>query len=286
MLRNSGLDFSYIDSLQEKPIALGIEPTKNCDLVYTEEAVILDTSGRYVDFCNEAQIREEFLSILSLIKKLRKQNPIAGLVVPVDVSRLLQDSQEVMENRAKNIRYCVEEIISELQLRVPVYLVFTKCDSIHGFAQFFGALSGDDRMQTWGSVLESSQTEKPEAAFSDGCKQLAHVLMVSREQELGRAQRQDRSSVYRFPLEFETVYQKLTQFVATVFQSISKEKPVFRSFHFVSSAQGESPQVSFVIQDVAKSVDRQPPVPEETSSGSEEEPKGYFLGDLFRKVVF
>ena len=59
MLRNSELDFSYIDSLQEKPISLGIEKTRNCDLFLTKEAVILDTSGRYVDFCSEAQVKAE-----------------------------------------------------------------------------------------------------------------------------------------------------------------------------------------------------------------------------------
>jgi len=286
MLRKSELDFSYVDSLQENPVAMGIEQTKNCDLFFTKEAVILDTSGRYVDFCNEAQISTEFLSILSLVKKLRKQNPIAGLVVPVDISRFLQSSQEAAEKEAKNIRYCIDEIISELQVKLPVYLVFTKCDLIYGFAQFFGDLNSDERMQTWGSILRDNQTEKPEAAFSDECKQLAHVLMANRDPELGLAKRQDRGAVYTFPLEFESVHQKLAGFVGILFQSISREKPVFRGFHFTSSVQEESPEVSFVMQSVAESINRQPSPPKERVSEGGKESKCYFIRDLFRKAIF
>lgn len=286
VLRNSNLDFSYIDSLQEKPVTQGIEATKNCDLFFTKEAVILDTAGRYVNFGNEAQIKTEFMALLSLLKRYRKGRPVEGLIVSLDVARLLQGSDEVMEREARAIRDRIGEIISALEIKIPIYIVFTKCDMIYGFAEFFGSLDKDERMQVWGSTIRLGQQEKPEAAFEEQCRGLFQILLTQRPLKLALSGRQDRSSAYIFPLEFEAVYQKLARFVKTMFQTISQEKPIFRGFYFTSSSQSENPVPSFAMQNIAKSIGHQAPSFSDQPARVGGESKGYFIRDLFSKVIF
>ena len=110
--------------------------------------------------------------------------------------------------------------------------------------------------------------------------------MEDRGPKLAPAQRQDRNAIYAFPMEFETVCQKLAPFVGTLFQSISQEKPILRGFYFVSSAQGQTTSTSFVMQNLAESFNRQASPPDEQLSESLAESKNYFIRDLFKKAVF
>ncbi|MFC1716171.1 hypothetical protein ACFL6S_21040 [Candidatus Poribacteria bacterium] len=73
LIRNSDLDFSYIDSSQQPE--QGIGKTRNCDLFYTRQGIVLDTTGRYVSLGKEAQVRTEWLGLLALLKKHRKARP-------------------------------------------------------------------------------------------------------------------------------------------------------------------------------------------------------------------
>src|SRR5258706_6195550 len=76
LLNKSGLDFPVGDA----KIA-GTGGTKNCDWWFANEAIILDTAGRYAFEVENAPDRQEWEKFLSLLKKLRKRTPINGLIV-------------------------------------------------------------------------------------------------------------------------------------------------------------------------------------------------------------
>ena len=115
IIRNSDLDFSYIDSLQEKPPKQGLEPTKNCDLFHAKKAVILDTAGRYITLGKESQVQAEWMGLLSLLKKHRKVRPVEGLVLVADISLLLQSDEDALQKEAKDISDRIAEIIRKLE---------------------------------------------------------------------------------------------------------------------------------------------------------------------------
>jgi len=285
LLRNSELDFSYIDSLQKKPIEQGIEKTRNCDLFYAKGGIILDTTGRYVTSGKEAQARTEWLGLLALLKKHRETRPIDGLVVAIDIDRLLQNKEGIIAGEARNIRERIVEAISVLGITFPVYLVFTKCDAIYGFTEFFGDMSNADRAQIWGATLRSVQQEDPETAFKGECQRLVEALETNKLQKFGSVSGQAGLPVYAFPAEFEGVCEKLVGFVSELFHTVSEEKPMFRGFYFTSGAQGESRPIEYLLDSVAKSLDRRPP-PAEARTGDRVGAKGYFIKDLFNKIIF
>ena len=284
LLGNLNLDFSYIDALQEKSIRHGIETTQNCDLFLTKEAIALDTAGRYLTYGNEAQVKREWFALLSLLSKHRRERPIEGLVIAIDADRLLQIHQDVMEKEATILRDHITEIVSRLGVTFPVYLVFTKCDLIYGFREFFDDLSRGERSQVWGATLKSDQQENPEAVFREGCKQLFDSLIARRKVKLASTKTQEKNEVYTFPVEFDEACQKLTYFVSVLLPSRSKERPLFRGFYFTSGTQGEGSPVDFVMQNVVSSFSPQPS--SKASSGDALDANGFFIKDLFHKVVF
>src|SRR5688572_13363197 len=127
-IRNSGLHFPYLS--QGGGAVRGIGGTRNCDWWLTNEAILLDTAGRYT---SEDDDREEWISFLDLLRANRTRKPVNGILVAVSVAELAQAGDEEVTRTAQRIRERVDEVMERLQLIAPVYLLFTKCDLIQGF---------------------------------------------------------------------------------------------------------------------------------------------------------
>jgi len=285
LLMKSDLNFPYIDSLQEESLKQKIEGTQNCDIFFTKGQVIFDTTGRYVELGSENQARPEWFALLSLLKKHRKERPIEGLVVAVNADRILRNEEDVIKKEANFIRNRVSDIMSRLGMMFPVYVMFTKCDVIYGFRPFFKGLGTENRMQVWGATLRRDQQEEPEAAFKSECKKLMKSLTDRRMHELASVDKQDRSAVYMFPLEFDAACQKLAYFITALFPRTPDEKPTFRGFYFTSATQEEESPIDFVMQRVARSFNLRSPSLSAKSTDADQK-KSYFVRDVFNDVIF
>src|SRR4030095_16021081 len=70
-IQNSGLRFPM-----GQPKLSGTGGTKNCDWWFAEEAIILDTAGRYAFSDDNEPDREEWLEVLGLLRKVRPGAPL------------------------------------------------------------------------------------------------------------------------------------------------------------------------------------------------------------------
>ena len=86
-LLNSGLKFPLSEKLGKGAVK-GIGGTRNCDWWFTEDAVLLDTAGRYTTQDSYREVdKAAWLGFLDLLKKYRRRRPINGVfVVPPDGS--------------------------------------------------------------------------------------------------------------------------------------------------------------------------------------------------------
>ncbi len=73
----------------------GISGTRNCDWWFFEQAVLIDTAGRYAIPVDEGRDKDEWQKFLSLLVRFRKKEPLNGLVVTVAADQLLQDGASV-----------------------------------------------------------------------------------------------------------------------------------------------------------------------------------------------
>ncbi len=275
---NSGLEFPFgSDRIR------GVGGTRNCDWFFSNSAIILDTAGRYT---TEDEDREEWLAFLDTLKKYRGHMPINGALVGISIADLINATPDEVEWHASNIRNRIDELIQKLGVNFPVYLVFTKCDLIQGFVEFFEEMNRVEREQVWGCTFtrEQQENENPRAVFESEFRLLLDALTDSRLARLNSPMKREiRQKVYVFPLELETVQDNLAQFVGKLFHpNPYSESPVFRGFYFTSGTQ-EGVPIDRVIQNIAHQFDLS--VDTMGQFNPEVETKSYFIKDLFTDLV-
>ena len=279
-IANSGLQFPFADS----KIVQGIGGTRNCDWFFTTDGILLDTAGRYS--VNDED-RAEWFGFLALLKKHRKRAPINGIIIAVSIAELTGSRPEFAINLAKNLRQRVQELTERLEVHAPVYVVFTKADLITGFNEFFQDTERGERDRVWGATLPYSQTSSKQDVLEqfdqrfdelyDGLKELSLASMALQQQE------RMPPGVFTFPLEFSAIKGSLRAFIATLFEENPFQfKPVMRGFYFTSALQ-EGMSVSASSERVAQRFDLklQP-----QQQNAVQDQHGYFLLNLFRKVIF
>lgn len=279
-LRESGLQFPYLGENQKG--VKGVGGTRNCDWWFTSEAVLLDTAGRYT---TEDEDREEWLGFLDLLKKTRVRKPINGVIVAISVEDLVSATDQELEWHAQTIRDRIDEVMTRLGMVFPVYLVFTKCDLIEGFIQFFGDLNKTEREQIWGCTLKrrGQGDLPPQVQFDQEFEQLLRTQYGRRAGRLGIAQGSEKAQIIGFPLQMALCQGALSRFVELLFhQNPYQDNPFFRGFYFTSGTQEGDP-IDRIIQSVGKAAGLQGIV---RDMGMEAEPKSYFIKNLFTEVIF
>jgi type VI secretion system protein ImpL len=280
-LRHSGLVFPFLDPSQGGIKGLG--GTRNCDWWFTNEAVLLDTAGRYA---TDEDDHDEWFAFLDMLKKHRSQAPINGMLVAISVTDLAGQTEERIEQTAQILRARIDEVISRLQMVVPVYVVFTKVDLIDGFVEYWEDLRKSERAQIWGTSFEIQRSKDfdPAKAFAeefDLLTEKVHARAIGRMRATRRADA--RAKVLQFPLEFASLKNDLCVFLGTLFQKNAyQETPLLRGAYFTSGTQEGRP-LDRVMAGMARAFglgfDAAP-------TAQAVEPKSYFLTEMFQKVVF
>ena len=114
----------------------GISGTRNCDWWFFEQAILIDTAGRYAIPVDEGRDKDEWQKFLSLLSRFRKKEPLNGLVVTVAADQLLQDNADKLETAGKSIRQRIDELMRVLGAKFPVYIMVSKCDLVQGAVRF------------------------------------------------------------------------------------------------------------------------------------------------------
>ena len=279
-LRASGLKFPYLSSRGGG--VKGVGGTRNCEWWLTNEAVILDTAGRYT---TEEEDREEWFNFLDTLARTRSRKPINGLIVGVSVADVGGETEEGVVELAKRLRERVDEVMARLQMVLPTYLLFTKCDLLPGFVETFGDLRKNERGQIWGFTvpLEAEQTERGEL-FRERFDELAACIEERSLERIGEERQQlARERIYGFPQQFEAVRSNLVTFVENLFaENVYQDTPIMRGVYFSSGTQ-EGRTIDRVMSAMAEAFGIRPAA---TAPEPVVEAKSYFIRDVFAKVIF
>jgi len=281
-LKHSGLVFPFSDP-QSGGGVRGVGGTRNCDWWFTNEAILLDTAGRYT---SEADDHDEWVAFLDTLRKYRSRKPINGVLVAISVMDLMEATEEQIDAQAKRLRARIDEVTTRLQMVVPVYVVFTKVDLVGGFVEFWSDLRKSERAQIWGMTLPLEGADRRDCAqsFDEEFELLVDRLHSRALRRVGTERQPElRQRIYQFPLEFAALKQNLQEFVGALFQRNSfQETPILRGVYFSSGTQEGRP-IDRVIGGMMRAFNLAP------SSGAppqQTESKSYFLTDVFRRVVF
>lgn len=285
LLINSELKFPLADRFGDEAIR-GVGGTRNCDWWFAEEAVLLDTAGRYTTQDSQAEVdRNAWLGFLGLLKKHRRRRPINGVIIGVSITDLITMNEAKRNARAKEIRERINELHTELGIRFPVYFLFTKCDLLSGFMEFFDDLNTEERSQVWGMTIEL--TEQPEPISREQFKQefdgILNRLLQSVIQKLESERNlQKREQVYLFPQQFSALSERINEFVQAIFQpSRYQEAVMLRGIYFTSATQEGTP-----FDRILASMAKQFSLGIQKLTGASGQGKSFFINRLLKEVIF
>lgn len=285
-LANSGLKFP-LERKVGKGAVRGIGGTRNCDWFFTDEAVLLDTAGRYTTQDSDEQVdRSAWQDFLQLLRKNRPSCPIDGLIVAFSATDLIKQDAEERRRHARAVNARIQEVYSALEVRAPVYVVFTKCDLIAGFNEFFSGLRSEEREQVWGITFDLQESRQPDQAITAFPGEFDALIDRLTGRQLPRIQEarnlSERGSVLLFPQQMMLLRPAAEAFLAEAFAPSRYEAAMLlRGVYFTSATQEGTP-----IDRVLGAVSQQfglaaPALPAFSGHGV-----SYFLTRLLRDVLF
>ncbi len=281
-LLNSSLHFPLVDSVGAA--VKGVGGTRNCDWWFTDEAVLLDTAGRYTNQKNQSELDSiEWKGFLSLLKKFRKRKPINGVVVAFGVDDLIKMPESEVISNAKLIKQRIQEFQETFGMRFPVYIMLTKLDMLPGFIDYFDDLGRDEAKQVWGMTFPLEEEQDVVPQFIVEFRALQERIQG---RELDRLQVETdskrREAIYLFPRTLGLLQDSVSIFLSEIFKQTRYEtQPMLRGLYFTSGTQDGSTLDRVVTALASKFGLKAGGLKGKIGKG-----KGYFLEHLFTKVIF
>jgi type VI secretion system protein ImpL len=243
-LLNSGLKFPLAAEMGQGAVA-GVGGTRLCDWWFTENAVLIDTAGRYTTQDSNAAVdRAGWDSFLDLLRRTRPRQPLNGVIVAIALSDIADAPPAERAAHAGAIRRRIKELESRLGIRIPVYALFTKSDLISGFTEFFDDLDRERRNQVWGVTFPLVKADAgPVGQFPEELQLLVDSLNDRLFDRLQAEQSPERRVLIAgFPTQIATLAQPLQGFLTEAFGGSRLDPaPLLRGVYFTSGTQEGTP---------------------------------------------
>ena len=241
LVASSGLD------LAAQGARRGFESTRFAEVVVANEAISLDTAGRF--FHGAERDREEWLRFLGQVRHARADCPIDAVIAVVPVSSLLRPRGGDLDEEARELRRRLNEIRVTLGVDPPVYLVLAKSDQLEGFAETLHVLPGAWREQAVGWTNDQRRLADPEARVVEGLGALAARLdeflpeLLLREPDPARQRR-----IFVLPDQLQSLARAAARFAGVAFKrdATSEAAPFLRGVYLASARAGENGQSAFL----------------------------------------
>ncbi len=285
-LLNAGLRFPLAEEMGQQVVA-GVGGTRMCDWWLTDEAVLIDTAGRYTTQDSDAAVdRSGWETFLDLLKRTRVRQPLNGVIVAIALPDVGQAPREERLSQAATIRRRLKELRDRLGVRLPVYVLFTKADLITGFSEFFEDLDSEKRAQVWGTTFALNGTG--DSAGVAGCGAAFSALVERLERRVMDRMQAERSPDRRalivgFPRQVASLAAPLQEFLDAAFVGSRLDPaPLVRGVYLCSGTQEGTPidRLTGVLARGFGIDQRRAP------SLRPEHGRSYFLNRLLRQVVF
>ncbi len=289
-LLNAGLSFPLAAEMGQKVAGFG--GTRMCDWWFTDNAVLIDTAGRYTTQEDTAVDKAGWNAFLSLLKRTRGRQPLNGLIVVFALQDANQPETSIGGStpaqrsvHAATIRRRIKDVYEQLGVQVPVYAVFTKVDLVEGFTDFFSDLDREKLAQVWGMTFPLAGSKaNPAGIFPDEFRLLIERLNNRLIDRLQAERGPDRRLLAAgFPSQMASLQAPLTDFINSAFGASRLDAPpLLRGIYFTSGTQEGTP-IDRLTASIARSfgIDQR-----RAASLTPERGRSYFLTRLLKDVIF
>ncbi|GGJ89271.1 type VI secretion system membrane subunit TssM [Pseudomonas matsuisoli] len=235
LLDFSGLEFPLNRGDQQR-LTRDIGGTRHADWYFADNAVLIDTAGRYLTQPETHVDGAGWSTLLDLLRK-RRARPLNGVLVTLPVELLVAGHEVELETLARQVRQRLLEIHQCVGVEVPVYLVLSKADRLKGFDEFFDQLSREESDQVLGASFGKDQNGTEalvvKQAFEILLQRLNSQVIVKMHQERDI---QRRGSILDFPHGLGNIGEPLCLFIELAFSGNRYQRASqLRGFYFTSA---------------------------------------------------
>ena len=275
-LVNSGLRFPFSDQVLK-----GSGGTRNLDFLFAEEAVLVDTAGRYTTQDSDSAVDSAGWSrLLELLRKFRPFEPINGVFVAIPADDLQRGDVRVIDEHAAIIRRRLREIRETLETEIPVYLLITKGDLLAGMTEYFDDLDVDGRRAVLGHTFDWKgprlASEDVTSAFDSFVNDVfaREPKRLEEEKDIRR-----RGLILGFPSQLHALRAPIHRLIEGAFLNEDRPSGRLRGFYLTSGTQDGS-AIDRILQGVTKTYGGA------AGATGDGEGKAYFLNRLLQDVAF
>jgi type VI secretion system protein ImpL len=242
LIQESGLS-SVLRDAQGRPKAVrGVGGGRDFNWWFTEQAFLLDMSGRTLKR-SQFDDTDDWVGFLKSLQKQRPERPINGVVLAVPVHEVAGAAKEKVGPLATALRERIRDLGHHLGMEFPVWIVFTHADRVAGFAETFEGFSEEQAGQPWGATLAAAKARETSAAtlFESEYRTLVSALGTLRTARVhALADDAQRLRALAFPAQMENLRADLQAFVGQLFEKGKgpAEGGFLRGFYFVCSQVG------------------------------------------------
>ncbi|WP_455567083.1 type VI secretion protein IcmF/TssM N-terminal domain-containing protein [Pseudomonas tritici] len=194
--------------------------TPYCDWYFAEQAVMVETAGRYLGQPDHSVDAAGWSTLLGLLKSWRRARPLNGVIVTLSLNTLLSSNEHDLERHARHVRTRLHDIQQTLHVDVPVYLVLTQADRLAGFVEFFDAQQGDAAEDVLGGGLvagaDGIDIAQVKETFENLLQRLGAELIPRLHQERNMERR---GRMLDFPRQVARIGDHLCLFIETAFSA-------------------------------------------------------------------
>ncbi len=214
-------------------------PNPECRWWFLNRGVLLDIRGNlFIKHKTVGDDEKGWRSLLIFLARYRSARPINGIILRIPANELYGKhklSKDEISSRADFLSHKLITAQASLGLRIPVYVVITKLDTVPGFQSFCSEIPTSNRhnMLGWSSpyTLGTAYTVKwVDEAFSELEENLSQLrLEIFAEGRISSA----RDGVFVFPSEVSTLKDSVAIYLNHIFKNDAyQESLLLRGIYF------------------------------------------------------
>lgn len=295
LMRNSGLNLPL-----GRPEADARGRAASCNWWFFDNGVVLDVDGRYaLSTTGDGSDERGWYGLLRLLQWYRPRRPLDGIILTIPASDLVGPdalSRHRLEATATALYHKLWEAQKRLGLRLPVYVVITKCDAIEGFGTLAGELPPALREQIfgWSSPYALGAAYAPQWLDEAGAAIDRDMLRLEAE-VMARGRRVDGADgILMLHSRFGEIAGPLRLYIDELFKETAyHESFVFRGLYFTGDTLSPSDRANVVSGpeswDAAAQARVDQPMPGAAPAGRDgagNEPAPVFVRHLLERKVF
>lgn len=264
---------------------------------FLNRGIVLDIRGDFLIKSRGTDSDERgWQTIINLLTRYRHRRPLDGIILTIPATELYGKKKLAPEEIGDRARFIAQKLIATqnyMGLRIPVYVVITKTDTVPGFKNFCKSIPHDNRhnMIGWSSpyTLGTAYSANWIAeAFGHIRNSLVHLKL----EILGHgAGEMDRDGVFIFPSELMHLQKPLSTYMNHIFKITSyDESLMLRGIYFCgdSGANISLEQLNIMDQDSDHKPVVETPIGELENEPEQHKPETpiFFFNDVLNDKIF